>query len=44
MSEPFHGVLRALITPFSEDGGADDAATGKFRTFLDHPRLAEATR
>jgi 4-hydroxy-tetrahydrodipicolinate synthase len=25
MSEPFHGVLPALITPFSEDGGAVDA-------------------
>lgn len=26
MSEPFHGVLPALITPFTEDGGAVDAA------------------
>src|SRR5919201_2688638 len=25
MSEPFHGVLPALITPFTEDGGAVDA-------------------
>src|SRR5918999_5155662 len=25
MSEPFHGVLPALITPFTEDGGAIDA-------------------
>jgi dihydrodipicolinate synthase/N-acetylneuraminate lyase len=25
MSEPFHGVLPALITPFTEDGGALDA-------------------
>src|SRR5918998_5978809 len=25
MSEPFRGVLPALITPFSEDGGAVDA-------------------
>src|SRR5690349_4632320 len=24
MSEPFHGVLPALITPFTEDGGAID--------------------
>jgi 4-hydroxy-tetrahydrodipicolinate synthase len=26
MSEPFHGVLPALITPFTEDGGAIDTA------------------
>lgn len=26
MSEPFHGVLPALITPFTEDGDAVDAA------------------
>jgi 4-hydroxy-tetrahydrodipicolinate synthase len=26
MSEPFHGVLPALITPFTGDGGAIDAA------------------
>src|ERR687886_1018438 len=26
MSEPFHGVLPALITPFTEDGAAIDAA------------------
>src|SRR5919198_6589056 len=25
MSEPFHGVLPALITPFTEDGGAIDS-------------------
>src|ERR687886_1262159 len=25
MSEPFHGVLPALITPFTEDGAAIDA-------------------
>ena len=25
MSEPFHGVLPALITPFTDDGGAIDA-------------------
>jgi dihydrodipicolinate synthase/N-acetylneuraminate lyase len=25
MSEPFHGVLPALITPFTEDGSAIDA-------------------
>src|SRR5919202_6351865 len=25
MPEPFHGVLPALITPFTEDGGAIDA-------------------
>ena len=25
MSEPFHGVLPALITPFTDDGGAVDA-------------------
>jgi len=24
MSEPFHGVLPALITPFTEDGSAID--------------------
>ena len=24
MSEPFHGVLPALITPFTEDGNAID--------------------
>ena len=24
MSEPFHGVLPALITPFTEDAGALD--------------------
>src|SRR5918911_4678512 len=24
MSEPFHGVLPALITPFTDDGGAID--------------------
>jgi 4-hydroxy-tetrahydrodipicolinate synthase len=24
MSEPFHGVLPALITPFTEDGAAID--------------------
>ena len=27
MSEPFHGVLPALITPFTEDGGAIAGAT-----------------
>ena len=26
MSEPFHGVLPALITPFTDDGGAVDTA------------------
>ena len=25
MPEPFHGVLPALITPFTEDGSAVDA-------------------
>jgi len=31
MSEPFHGVLPALITPFTEDGGAIDTdALGAF--------------
>ena len=33
MSEPFHGVLPALITPFSEDGGAVD--TGALAAMVD---------
>jgi 4-hydroxy-tetrahydrodipicolinate synthase len=33
MSEPFHGVLPALITPFTEDGGAID--TDALATIVD---------
>src|ERR687894_395348 len=33
MSEPFHGVLPALITPFTEDGGAID--TGALAAIVD---------
>ncbi|HEX2104023.1 MAG TPA: dihydrodipicolinate synthase family protein [Solirubrobacteraceae bacterium] len=38
MPEPFHGVLPALITPFTEDGGAID--TGALTAIVD--RLAGA--
>src|SRR5918998_718120 len=33
MSEPFHGVLPALITPFTDDGDALD--TGALATIVD---------
>ena len=33
MSEPFHGVLPALITPFTEDGEAID--TGSLAAIVD---------
>jgi 4-hydroxy-tetrahydrodipicolinate synthase len=33
MSEPFHGVLPALVTPFTEDGGAID--TGAVAAIVD---------
>src|SRR5919106_3233473 len=33
MSEPFHGVLPALITPFTEDGTAID--TGSLAAIVD---------
>ena len=38
MSEPFHGVLPALITPFTDDGGAID--TGALAAIVD--RLIDA--
>lgn len=38
MSEPFHGVLPALITPFTEDGSAID--TGALAAIVD--RLIDA--
>jgi 4-hydroxy-tetrahydrodipicolinate synthase len=38
MSEPFHGVLPALITPFTEDGGGID--TGSLAAIVD--RLIDA--
>src|SRR5918995_6565131 len=38
MSEPFHGVLPALITPFTDDGGAMD--TGALAAIVD--RLIDA--
>jgi 4-hydroxy-tetrahydrodipicolinate synthase len=33
MSEPFHGVLPALVTPFTDDGGAIE--TGALRAIVD---------
>jgi 4-hydroxy-tetrahydrodipicolinate synthase len=41
MSEPFHGVLPALITPFSEDGSAID--TGALAAIVDRLVGAGAT-